>query len=151
MRSGRFFIPVAIVACMLAGSCGDKEESGAPVNHNDYLLGGTSWMGSYVSPVYAPDSSTIDFTLTWTMDFLTADSGNILCEVTSNYSQPQYRDFDFAYSLDGTVGSFSIQNQSEQFELDWSNNAIRTNLQMPVDIGSGPQIIGGVTTLNRIN
>lgn len=151
MKNRRFFFSVAIMACMLAGSCGDKEESGAPANHNDYLMEGTSWMGSYVSPVYAPDSSTIDFTLTWTMDFLTADSGNILCEVTSDFSQPQYRDFDFAYSVDGTVGSFSIQGQAEQFELDWSNNIIRTNLQMPVDIGSGPQVIGGETNLHRIN
>lgn len=129
-------------------ACGDDDNT--PVNHNDYDMVNTSWQGSYNSPVEAPDGSTVTFTLMWTMDFVTADSGSLMCEISSAYSEPQYQDIDFTYSVEGSIGHFSVDGQEDSFAIDWSNNKITMDLQMPIDIGAGAILVGGTTDLYRI-
>jgi len=141
----------ALFACALSViACDDDKPIDAPVNHNNYEMEGTTWQGSYDSPVQDPDGGTITFTLLWTMDFLTEDSGSLLCEISSAVSQPQYQDINFSYRTDGTTGYLIVDEQEDSFDIDWSNNKITMDLQMPIDIGTGRMLVGGVTDLYRI-
>jgi hypothetical protein len=84
------------------------------------------------------------------MDFLTDTTGSLLCEITSALSQPQYKDITFSYSVEGSTGHFFVDGQEDTFAIDWSNNVISMDLQMPIDIGTGRQLVGGMTNLHRI-
>lgn len=140
-----------LLCCTAMFACGEKEKPvPEPANHIDYQLQDTSWEGTYESPVDAPDGSTITFNLTWTMDFLTADSGNLMCEISSEVSQTQYQEINFAYYVEGSTGHFIVDNQEDTFTIDWSNNKISMDLQMPIDIGTGRMLVGGMTDLYRI-
>ena len=118
--------------------------------HVNNTLTATSWEGTYNSPITAPDGGTITFTLTWTVDFLTDSTGTLLCEVASPVSQPQYRDIEFQYTVQGTTGHMYAGGADDTFLIDWSNNIISMDMQMPIDLGSGTQLIGGPTNLHRI-
>lgn len=141
----------ALFVCALSVvACDDDKPIDTPVNHNNYEMANTTWQGSYDSPVQDPDGGTITFTLLWTMDFLTEDSGRLLCEISSAVSQPQYQDINFTYRTEGTTGYFVVDGQEDSFAIDWSNNKISMDLQMPIDIGTGRMLVGGMTDLYRI-
>ena len=150
MKKYLHIVSLLCVALAMA-SCTEKAPQVVdPQDHLNYGMVNTTWEGTYQSPIEAPDGSTITFQLSWTMDFLTDTSGSLLCEITSALSQPQYKDIGFTYSVDGSTGHFYANGQEDTFAIDWSNNRITMDLQMPIDIGAGRTLIGGVTDLYRI-
>ena len=146
-----FRITALLLCGLMAAACTEKGSGTTdPPHHFDYEMANTTWEGYYDSPVMAPDSSTITFRLNWTMDFLTDTTGSLLCEITSALSQPQYKDITFSYNVEGSTGHFFVDGQEDTFAIDWSNNVISMDLQMPIDIGTGRQLVGGMTNLHRI-
>lgn len=151
MRTNKFaHLAFFLLAALSMTGCGEKEDSTEPVNHNTYKLEKTTWEGTYNAPVEAPDGSTIPFTLQWTMEFATNDSGLLLCDISSQVSQPQSQEIAFTYSVDGSTGHFFVDGQEDTFSIDWSNNRISMDLQIPIDIGTGRIVVGGMTNLYRI-
>ena len=144
-------LAVFFICSMTVIACNEDENvTEEPVNHNNYEIANTTWQGNFESPVQDPDGGTITFTLLWTRDFNNEDSGKLLCEISSAVSQPQYQDIDFTYYVYGSMGHFVVDGQEDTFSIDWSNNKICMDLQMPIDIGTGRILVGGITDLYRI-
>ena len=144
-------IAFAMMAALLFVACQTEEPVPTPTPGPGpdptptVTLAGTSWVGSF-DDTYTYYGQEYPATLTWTFDFLTDSTGELLLEVViAGTEQPSMTSL-FSYSFDGSEGWIYDEAFSEPYSFDYDSAA--NTLTMELYISDGSTSLGGTTVFH---